>query len=172
MTPAWDPKHFFVLSEEASGEGSWEKTTGRHLRHLGGCIWKETSEERHLVRGIWENSGKTWDHLGPPGITWDHLPSPGIIWAHLVSSELIWEKKCNTSLPKCNFIRKSSILQNVFEGRWHQVMWIAANGRRHLAHGTGPPPPAPLPNPPEPLSWKLCAEIWKYVVLPAPELHL
>ena len=79
MTPARDPKQILFYL----GGGSWEKATGRgHLRrHLGGCIWEETSEERHLGRGIWENSGKTWHHLGSPGITQDHLGSS--IWNHL-----------------------------------------------------------------------------------------
>jgi hypothetical protein len=67
LTPARDPKQIlFVMWEKASGRRQLGEASGRrHLRrHLRGCIWKETSEERHLGRGICEDSGKTWDHLG------------------------------------------------------------------------------------------------------------
>ena len=72
-------------------------------RHLGGGIWgkisgrthlsrqEKTSEERHVGKGTWEDSGKTWDLLGALGNTLDHLES-GDIWnqlEHLGSSGII-----------------------------------------------------------------------------------
>ena len=69
--------------------------------YLGGGIWEETLEERHLRRGTWDDSGETCDplgssgiiYLGSSGIVWDHMGSSGIIWVHLGSPEkpgVIW----------------------------------------------------------------------------------
>ena len=61
MTPARDPEDAFLIWEEVSSRSNWEKALGRrHLRrHLGGGIWEEKSEERHLGElweGLWERA--------------------------------------------------------------------------------------------------------------------
>ena len=88
--------------------------------------------------------GTIWDDLGSPGISW----GSAIIWDHLSSSATI---NCNTSYSKCKISCVSSILQNVFEGKCHQIMYIAPDGLPYLAaREWAPSPPAPLPTPPAP----------------------
>ena len=95
MAPMRNATTQFVLRKHLRG-CNCEETSGKETseeasrgKHLGGDIRVKASEERHLRRSAWENSGETLDHLGSLGIIWDHLGSSGIIWDYLRSSGLI-----------------------------------------------------------------------------------
>ena len=89
------------------------ETSGRrHLRRqlreamCEEAIWEETSEERHLGKASWDDSGQTWDLFGP---IWDHLGSSEIIWGHLEASGIISDH-LRSSRIMCDYFESSGII--------------------------------------------------------------
>ena len=105
------------------GGGIWEEASGR--RHLGGGIWEEASGRRHLGGGIWEEaSGRT---LGGASSALAALEAPG------VSGRVSLHKQApiRNRIEKCLFWL---LLQSVFEGTTHHVVYMATFGDPRLGH--------------------------------------
>jgi hypothetical protein len=124
----------------------WEETSEKasERRHLGGDIWEEKSEERHL-RGLWK---ELWERL------WEGSGRAlGRLWGG--SGMDSGAPELCSRLQKLHFLL---ILRSVFEGTPHQVRSRATFARCRFEPRVGKPTKGSLSTPPRPYKLKLFRE--------------